>query len=77
MKYNITGSERGLILLEAFCNPPAPGEPLPKRSRVEEDLTVPFITAGQNVPSTLVHSFIVAVRCWDLLHVNEILERGL
>lgn len=69
-------SERAYVLVEGFCSPLAPNEPIPKRSRMEDDLNLPVVTPPPNVSPSLIHSFIIAVRCWDLLHINEVLERG-
>lgn len=63
-------------MVEAFCSPPPPNEPLAKRSRLDEDLNVPALTASSTLPPSVLHSFVVAVRCWDLLHVNEFIDRG-
>lgn len=72
----ILGSERTFVLVEAFCIPCFPNESLPKRSRVEEDLNQPALTSSSNLSSSVLHSFVIAVRCWDLLHHNESIERG-
>ncbi|KAK6644383.1 hypothetical protein RUM43_000650 [Polyplax serrata] len=69
-------SERAYVLVEAFCKPYPPNEALPKRSRHEEDINQPALTAGSTLPSGVLHSFITAVRCWDLLHINEPIEKG-
>lgn len=72
----ISDSERAYVLVEAFCKPYPPNEALPKRSRHEEDINQPALTAGSTLPSGVLHSFITAVRCWDLLHINEPIEKG-
>ncbi|KAK7793853.1 hypothetical protein R5R35_014136 [Gryllus longicercus] len=73
-----------LLLVEAFCSrqdqEDSIGEPKAKRRKLDGDeSSTPLITVakppvGQSVPP-VVHNYIMAVRCWDLLHSTEYLER--
>ena len=33
-------------------------------------------STGVTEPKPLIHSFLMAVKCWQLLHSNETLEKG-
>lgn len=85
------GGEVPLVLVEAFCgesettvNAAAPtastsGEPKVKRRKpdVSDDpaSSLPLLTVGKSGSPTVIHNFLMAVRCWDLLHGSDSLER--
>lgn len=79
----IGGGEPSLILVEAFCSSSEPenlGEQKVKRRKMEfDDGNVPFLSVAKKADgsiSTVVHNFLMAVRCWDLLYSTDSLERG-
>ncbi|XP_067014792.1 integrator complex subunit 10 [Anabrus simplex] len=75
------GGEVPLVLVEAFAypmEPDNPAEPKIKRRKLEIDETVPLLTVAKpatGTPVPVIHNFLMAVRCWDLLHSSEILDR--
>lgn len=56
------------------------GEPKLKRRKTEmideSSASTPLLTVGKPGSMVVVHNFLMAVRCWDLLHSSESLERG-
>lgn len=56
------------------------GEPKLKRRKVEmtdeSSASTPLLTVARPGNMVVVHNFLMAVRCWDLLHSSESLERG-
>jgi hypothetical protein len=56
------------------------GEPKLKRRKPdmaeESSASTPSLTVGRPGNMVVVHNFLMAVRCWDLLHSSDSLERG-
>lgn len=56
------------------------GEPKLKRRKTEmtdeSSASTPLLTVARPGNMVVVHNFLMAVRCWDLLHSSESLERG-
>lgn len=83
------GGEIPLVLVEAFsgesdtvCGSAAAStsvEPKPKRRKIEmiddSSGSVPSLTVARPGNMLVVHNFLMAVRCWDLLHSSDSLER--
>ncbi|KAJ4445283.1 integrator complex subunit 10 isoform X1 [Periplaneta americana] len=82
-------SEVPLVLVEAFCGEPDSGstpssastssEPKHKRRKTElvdeSSASAPTLTVGRPGNVAVVHNFLMAIRCWDLLHSSDSLER--
>ncbi|XP_069684038.1 integrator complex subunit 10 isoform X2 [Periplaneta americana] len=78
-----------LVLVEAFCGEPDSGstpssastssEPKHKRRKTElvdeSSASAPTLTVGRPGNVAVVHNFLMAIRCWDLLHSSDSLER--
>lgn len=79
-----------LVLVEAFCGESdavggsvsagTSGEPKLKRRKTEmaddSSSLTPLLTVSRPGNMVVVHNFLMAVRCWDLLHSSDSLERG-
>ncbi|PNF20874.1 hypothetical protein B7P43_G11190 [Cryptotermes secundus] len=83
------GGEVPLVLVEAFCGESdavggsvsagTSGEPKLKRRKTEmaddSSSLTPLLTVARPGNMVVVHNFLMAVRCWDLLHSSDSLER--
>lgn len=79
-----------LVLVEAFCGEFVTGsgsvsagtssEPKLKHRKTEmvddSSALTPSLTVARPGNMVVVHNFLMAVRCWDLLHSSDSLERG-
>jgi hypothetical protein len=79
-----------MVLVEAFCGEAVAvggsvsagtsSEPKIKRRKTEmvDDSSAlsPSLTVARPGNMVVVHNFLMAVRCWDLLHSSDSLERG-
>jgi hypothetical protein len=87
---HLGGGEIPLVLVEAFsgdsdtvggsASANASAEPKPKRRKTEmvddSSGSAPSLTVARPGNMLVVHNFLMAVRCWDLLHSSDSLERG-
>jgi len=87
---HLGGGEIPLVLVEAFslesdtvggsASASTSVEPKPKRRKIEmiddSSGSAPSLTVARPGNMLVVHNFLMAVRCWDLLHSSDSLERG-